>query len=59
MEDKLGGLDAAREAPAFREAESGPLRLRENAAKRNRRQAFDNKGNRETADSALPMILEA
>jgi hypothetical protein len=59
MEDKLGRLDAAREALAFREAESGPLGLRENAAKRNRRQAFDNKGNREMADSAPPMISKA
>src|SRR5277367_4802521 len=39
--------------------ESGPLRLRENAAKRNRRQALDNKGNRETTDSAPSIISEA
>jgi hypothetical protein len=58
-EDKLSGLDAARGALAFREAESGPLRLRENAAKPNRRQAFDNTGNRETADSAPPIISKA
>ena len=58
MEDKLGRLDGAREVLALRQAKGGPLRLRENAAKRNRRQAFDNKGNRETADSAPPMISE-
>jgi hypothetical protein len=57
MEDKLGSLDAAREA--LREAESGPLRLPENAAKRNRPQALDNKENREMTDSAPPMISEA
>ena len=59
MEDKLGSLDSARELLALRQAEGGPLRLRENAAKRNRRQAFDNKGNREMTDSAPPMISEA
>jgi hypothetical protein len=59
MEDRLGRLDAAREALAPRQAESGPRRLRENAAKPNRGQAIDNKGNREMADSPPPMISEA
>jgi hypothetical protein len=40
---------------AFRQDE----RFRKNAAKRNWRQAFDNKGNREIADSAPSMIPEA
>jgi hypothetical protein len=31
----------------FREDESSPQRVRANTAKRNWRQAFDNKGNRE------------
>ena len=35
---------------AFREDESSPQRFRANTAKRNWRQAFDNKGNREIAD---------
>ena len=51
MEERLGRLDAAREALAVRQAENGRPRLGENAAKRNRPQALDNKGNRETADS--------
>src|ERR1700722_19353374 len=59
MEDRLGRLDAAREALASREGESGPSGFRENAAKRNRPQALDNKGNREIADSAVSMISEA
>jgi hypothetical protein len=59
MEDRLGRLDAAREALASREAESGPRRLHANAAKRNRPQALDNKESRETADSAPSMISEA
>jgi hypothetical protein len=44
---------------AFRQDESSPQRFRKNAAKRNWRQAFDNKGNREIADSAPSMIPEA
>jgi hypothetical protein len=56
MEDRLGRLDAAREALALRQASPG---LRANAAKRNRPQALDNKENRETADSAPSMISEA
>jgi hypothetical protein len=59
MEDRLGRLDAAREALALRQAESGAARLRANAAKRNPPQALDNKENRETADSPPPMISEA
>jgi hypothetical protein len=59
MEDRLGRLDAAREALALRQAENGPRGLRENAAKPNRPQALDNKGNRETADSAPSIISEA
>ncbi len=58
MEDRLGRLDAAREALALRQAESGLRGLCENAAKRNRPQALDNTGNREMADSAPPMISE-
>jgi hypothetical protein len=56
MEDRLGRLDAAREALELRQAAPG---LRENAAKRNRPQALDNKRNREMADSAVSMISEA
>jgi hypothetical protein len=56
MEDRLGRLDAAREALALRQASPG---LRANAAKRNRPQALDNTGNREMTDSAPSMILEA
>jgi hypothetical protein len=55
LEDRLGRLDAAREASALRQASPG---LRANAAKRNRPQAFDNTGKRETADSPRPMISE-
>jgi hypothetical protein len=58
MEDRLGRLDAAREALALRQAENGSRGLRENAAKRNRPQALDNKGNREMADSAASIISE-
>ena len=59
MEDRLRRLDAAREALAIRQGENGPARLRADAAKRNRPQALGNKGNRETGDSAPPMISEA
>ena len=58
MEDRLGRLDAAREALASREAETGPRRLHANAAKRNRPQVLDITGHREMADSALPIISE-
>jgi hypothetical protein len=53
MEDRLGRL-----ALALRQAENGSRGLRENAAKRNRPQALDNKGNREMADSAASIISE-
>jgi hypothetical protein len=56
MEDRLGRLDAAREALELRQAAPG---LRENAAKRNRPQVLDNKVNREIADSAVSMISKA
>jgi|HubBroStandDraft_6_1064221.scaffolds.fasta_scaffold110376_2 hypothetical protein len=59
MEDRLGRLDAAREALASRESESGPRRLHANAAKRNRPQVLDITGNRERLESALPIISEA
>jgi hypothetical protein len=55
MEDRLGRLDAAREALAVRQA---PPELRANSAKRNRPQVLDNMRNRETTDSAPPMISE-
>jgi hypothetical protein len=56
MEDRLGRLDAAREALALRQASPG---LRENSAKRNRPQALDNTGNGETTDSDPSIISEA
>ena len=52
MEERLGRLDAAREAVALRQGESGPESVRANAAKLNRPQAFDIKGNGEMADFA-------
>ena len=58
MEDRLARLDAAREALALRQAETGPPGLGANAAKRNRPQVLDNKGNREMADSPPLMISE-
>ena len=59
MEERLDRLDAAREALSLRQAENGPRRLRENAAKPNRPQALDNKGTGEMADFARSMISEA
>ena len=59
MEERLGRLDAAREALSLRQAENGPQAFRENAAQSNRPQAFDNKGTRETVDFAPSMISEA
>src|ERR1700734_4168789 len=56
IEDRLRRLDAAPEALELRQAAPG---LRENAAKRNRPQALDNKRNREMADSPPSMISEA
>jgi hypothetical protein len=55
MEERLGRLDAAREALAARQASPG---LRENSAKRNGLQALDNTGNGETTDSAPSMFSE-
>jgi hypothetical protein len=55
MEERLGRLDAAREALAARQASPG---LRENSAKRNGAQALDNTGNGETTDSAPSMFSE-
>ena len=59
MEDRLGRLDAAREALALRRAESGPSSSRAKTAKRNRPQVLDITPNREMVDSPLPMISEA
>jgi hypothetical protein len=56
MEDRLGRLDAAREALAVRQTSPG---LRANSAKRNGAQALENTGNGETADSPPSMISEA
>jgi hypothetical protein len=58
MEDRLGRLDAAREALALRQAKTAEKGPRENPAKRKRPQAIDNKENREMADSPPPMISE-
>jgi hypothetical protein len=55
MEERLGRLDAAREALALRQASP---ELRANSAKRNGPQALDFKQNREMTDSALPMTSE-
>jgi hypothetical protein len=55
MEDRLGRLDAAREALALRQTSPG---LRANSAKRNGAQTLENKGNGETADSPPSMISE-
>jgi hypothetical protein len=59
MEERLGRLDAAREALALRRVENDAARLQANTAKRNRPHAPDNKANREKADSASSMISEA
>jgi hypothetical protein len=58
MEDRLGRLDAAREALALRQAKTVEKAPRENPAKRKRPQALDNKINGEMADSPIPMISE-
>jgi hypothetical protein len=55
MAERLDRLDAARDALALRDAEGG-LRRRENEAKSNRAQAYENKGNGETADFAPSTI---
>ena len=59
MEERLGRLDAAREALSLRQAGNGPPSLRENAAKPNRPQVFDNKGTVEMVDFVRSMISEA
>jgi hypothetical protein len=59
MEERLGRLDAAREALALRQAESGPRRLRENVAQANPPQALENKRTGETAGFAPSIISEA
>ena len=59
MEDRLGRLDAAREALALRQAKTVEKAPRENPAKRKRRQAVDNKRNGEMTDSPPPIISEA
>ncbi len=56
MADRLGRLDAAREALAARQASPG---FHAHAAKPNPAQAVDNKGNGETADSPPPIFSEA
>jgi hypothetical protein len=53
MEDRLGRLDAAREALALRQGSPG---LRENSAKRNGAQALENTGNGEMTDSPTSMF---
>ena len=59
MAERLDRLDAAREALAIREAESGLRGLRDDAAQPKASQAFDNKGTGETADFAPSTISEA
>jgi hypothetical protein len=59
MEDRLGRLDAAREALALRQAKTAEKTPCENPAKRKRRQVLDIKRNREMADSPPSMISEA
>jgi hypothetical protein len=58
MEDRLGRLDAAREALALRQAETAAKATPENATKRNGPQALDLKQNGEMADSPRLMISE-
>jgi hypothetical protein len=59
MEDRLGRLDAAREALALRQAKTVQKAPRENAAKRKRPQPLDNKQNGEMADSPPQIFSEA
>ena len=59
MAERLDRLDAAREALALRQAETGSLRLRDNAAQSNAPQAIENKGTGETIDFAPSTISEA
>jgi hypothetical protein len=59
MEDRLGRLDAAREALALRQAKTAKKAPLENAAKRKRPQALDIKRNGEMTDSPPSIISEA
>src|SRR5580693_2256965 len=59
MEDKLGRLDAAREALALRSAKTAETAPCENPAKRKRPQALDIKRNGEMTDSLPPILSEA
>jgi hypothetical protein len=59
MEDRLGRLDAAREALALRQVKTIEKTRCENPTKRKRRQALDIKRNGEMVDSPPPMISEA
>ena len=59
MEDRLGRLDAAREALALRQAKTGAKAPHEKTAKRKRPQAVDITQNGEMANSPPPMISEA
>jgi hypothetical protein len=59
MEDRLGRLDAAREALALRKAKTAANASRENPAKRNGPQPLDFAQNGEMTDSPPPMISEA
>jgi hypothetical protein len=58
MEDRLGRLDAAREALALKQAKTVEKAPRENPAKRKRPQALDIKQNGEMDDSPPAMISE-
>ena len=58
MEDRLGRLDAAREALALRQAETAAKATPENATKRNGPQPLDLKQNGEMADLPRLMISE-
>jgi hypothetical protein len=59
MAERLDRLDAAREALALHEAETGARRLREDETKSNPAQAFDNKRTGETVHFAPSIISEA
>jgi hypothetical protein len=59
MEDRLGRLDASREALALMQAKTGVKAPHERTAKRKRPQTLDNTQNGEMADSAPSMIPEA
>ena len=58
MEERLGRLDAAREALALRQDEAAAKAPDDKTAKRNGPQAVDSKANGEMADSALSIISE-